>query len=317
MAEPADTNASRHSLYTVIRKTIGNYTTFDGSDQQRLLDALLNPVPESDFPPRSVQSAGVFEDEYRLGRARLGEGIVMELASQGSLQLYLSNRLKWNPLLDVELDSRQIIFQVCNGLEYIHSQNIVHCDIKPENILLTSDTPPVAKISDFGSAYGVGSSGFLTKEENFGTVEYMAPERAWPTKANGGFDHRADCHDFVRSLLERAPASRLTMDRAMRHPWFQNLDCRKIPRSMAVVVKPPVSRQSTAKAKKRGRRILETQLGGIRKSPRLREKAKVKGPGRSSFTRKKEGAGSLHDTSFSGASEKIISPGQKTSGGVE
>lgn len=55
--------------------------------------------------------------------------------------------------------SRQILFslfrQICHGIAYMHSRGIAHLDIKPENILLTSDGVP--KIIDFGSAEIVDS----------------------------------------------------------------------------------------------------------------------------------------------------------------
>jgi serine/threonine protein kinase len=42
----------------------------------------------------------------------------------------------------------QIIRGICDGLHYLHQQNIVHLDLKPANILL--DHYKVAKIADFG-----------------------------------------------------------------------------------------------------------------------------------------------------------------------
>jgi protein kinase len=46
-----------------------------------------------------------------------------------------------------ELKIRNIIYQVLQGLEYMHRQNYFHRDMKPENILISED---VVKIADFG-----------------------------------------------------------------------------------------------------------------------------------------------------------------------
>lgn len=62
---------------------------------------------------------------------------------------------------------------ILSGVQYIHSRNVVHRDIKPHNILLSKG---VAKVADFGCAISVAA---LTKEEHHamkGTLPYMAPE---------------------------------------------------------------------------------------------------------------------------------------------
>ena len=62
----------------------------------------------------------------------------------------------------------QIAKDISLGLAYIHSQGIIHCDIKSSNILLTDHKE--AKICDFGLAMKVGESG------GGGTLQWMAPE---------------------------------------------------------------------------------------------------------------------------------------------
>jgi myosin-light-chain kinase len=64
--------------------------------------------------------------------------------------------------------------QICEGVEYIHSQNILHLDMKPENVLCVTRTGNRIKLIDFGFARR------YDKNENlqilFGTPEFSAPE---------------------------------------------------------------------------------------------------------------------------------------------
>ncbi|XP_026862652.1 serine/threonine-protein kinase 17B isoform X2 [Electrophorus electricus] len=69
----------------------------------------------------------------------------------------------------------RLIRQTLEGIHLLHQSNVVHLDLKPQNILLTSLNPlGDIKIVDFGLARRLGSAGEL--REILGTPEYVAPE---------------------------------------------------------------------------------------------------------------------------------------------
>jgi len=73
-------------------------------------------------------------------------------------------------------DTKEIIVQILQGLDYLHKKGIVHRDLKPDNILLKSMDPLQVKISDFGLA-----KVFSTVSENTlytGSFLYASPEQA-------------------------------------------------------------------------------------------------------------------------------------------
>ena len=65
-------------------------------------------------------------------------------------------------------------FPVLDGLEAIHSHNIIHRDMKPENILMDGETP---KIADFGLARSPKLKAVSNSWDVKGTMPYMAPEQ--------------------------------------------------------------------------------------------------------------------------------------------
>ena len=114
--------------------------------------------------------------------------IVMEYIDGPSLlQLMTAQPLAPSLAMNISLD-------ICRGLMAAHAQNIIHRDIKPQNILLTSDR--IAKISDFGVARILEAStdyaGTIT-----GTRRYMAPEQY-----EGSYDYRADLYSTGLILYE-------------------------------------------------------------------------------------------------------------------
>ncbi|KAL6461367.1 hypothetical protein MHYP_G00295110 [Metynnis hypsauchen] len=73
-----------------------------------------------------------------------------------------------------ELDAIIFSRQICEGVQYLHQQYILHLDLKPENILCVSNTGNQIKIIDFGLARKYRPREKL--KVNFGTPEFLAPE---------------------------------------------------------------------------------------------------------------------------------------------
>jgi eukaryotic-like serine/threonine-protein kinase len=97
-------------------------------------------------------------------------GFLMEYVGGGDLHSYLVNRTSVNLL-----ESFFILKGVLRGLAIIHERGVIHADIKPENILITSSAMP--KITDFGVAREFAALPLM--ELNIkGTLKYLCPEYA-------------------------------------------------------------------------------------------------------------------------------------------
>lgn len=73
-----------------------------------------------------------------------------------------------------EYEAKKYIRQICEGLQHMHENNIVHLDIKPENILFESRTSQNVKIVDFGLATRLDPDEIV--KVSAATVEFAAPE---------------------------------------------------------------------------------------------------------------------------------------------
>jgi len=92
----------------------------------------------------------------------------------------LADRLKKVGLLPLA-QAVSIACKICSALHAAHGQNIIHRDMKPENIFLavSSEEVDLVKVLDFGISKILGSTSVQTREKSLlGTPYYMAPEQA-------------------------------------------------------------------------------------------------------------------------------------------
>lgn len=93
--------------------------------------------------------------------------------------------------------SIQISFDIGEALEHAHANGIVHCDIKPHNILVT-ETGRI-KVADFGIARVINSSSSTKDEKSvLGSVHYFSPEQA----SGGKIDERTDIYSLGVVMYE-------------------------------------------------------------------------------------------------------------------
>ena len=116
--------------------------------------------------------------------------IVMELVVGITLKKYIEKRgrLPYKEAVSIAI-------QVANGMDAAHKHNIVHRDIKPQNIIISKEGK--VKVTDFGIAK-VASSATINTSASMGSVHYISPEQA-----RGGYsDERSDIYSLGITLFE-------------------------------------------------------------------------------------------------------------------
>ena len=126
---------------------------------------------------------------YDVGEEEEAYYIVMEFVDGITLKNYIEKK----GVLPVR-EAVGIGLQIASGLEAAHSNNIIHRDIKPQNILIARDG--TAKISDFGIAKAASSNTITASA--MGSVHYISPEQA-----KGGYsDEKSDIYSLGVSMYE-------------------------------------------------------------------------------------------------------------------
>ncbi|CAN1263452.1 G-type lectin S-receptor-like serine/threonine-protein kinase LECRK3 [Linum perenne] len=190
-------------------------------DQQlvavKRLDKMVNETQDQEFRTEVKVIAGTNHRQHRI--------LVYEFMSNGSLANLLfgdHSRPSWYTMKPSWGKRIQIALGISRGILYLHeecSTQVIHCDIKPQNILL--DDHYTARISDFGLAKLLVLNQSQTQTAIRGTKGYVAPE--W--FRNSPVTVKVDVYSFGVLLLEiiscrrSVDANESSMDRAILTYW--------------------------------------------------------------------------------------------------
>lgn len=126
---------------------------------------------------------------YDVGEDRGLYYIVMELIEGITLKEYIQKKGRLTPKEVIS-----IAVQVCSAMEVAHSHNIIHRDIKPQNIMISKEGK--VKVTDFGIAKATSSNTISTNA--MGSVHYTSPEQA-----RGGYsDAKSDIYSLGITMYE-------------------------------------------------------------------------------------------------------------------
>jgi len=109
---------------------------------------------------------------YEMGEQDGNALLVTELV-EGSTLAELSRE---GALSDREIG--EIGADLCEALDHAHDRAVVHRDVKPQNVLVTENGEPRAKLMDFGVARLADGAALTAAGDVVGTLAYMAPEQA-------------------------------------------------------------------------------------------------------------------------------------------
>lgn len=144
---------------------------------QAAIKLLQAPLPEQDSPAFLREARTIAGLTHRHIVRVLDFGVqeetfylVMEYALRGTL------RQRYPPGTRLKQETvAELVRQIADALQYAHDQNIIHCDVKPENVLLGKDD--IILLSDFGISTVLQTMTAQEAQQIAGTIAYMAPEQ--------------------------------------------------------------------------------------------------------------------------------------------
>jgi serine/threonine protein kinase len=173
---------------------------------------------------KAIESSGIQGPERVLREAQAAA----RLNHPGIVTLYEMGEEDGNALLVTELvdgttlaslnrdgalsdrEVGEIGADLCEALDHAHERAVVHRDIKPQNVLVTENGEPRAKLMDFGVARLTDGAALTAPGDVVGTLAYMAPEQAEGREAGPAADVYALGLMLYESWSGEHPARRST-----------------------------------------------------------------------------------------------------------
>ena len=203
------------SLFPMIGKTVSHYKILEKIGEggmgivYKAQDTKLDRIVALKFLPQYLAS-DLHEKERFFHEAKAASALnhtnittiheIDEYEGQVFIVMEYVEGQTLKPMLEKEtLPIKRVLeigIQVCEGLTAAHKKEIVHRDIKPDNIMVTKERQ--AKIMDFGLAKLKGATKLTKAGSTLGTASYMSPEQA----SGEEVDHRSDIFSFGVVLYE-------------------------------------------------------------------------------------------------------------------
>ncbi|MCD9644913.1 hypothetical protein HAX54_033439 [Datura stramonium] len=155
--------------------------------------------------------------------------LVLEYMPNENLECWLHSTDKF-----LDLTQRlKVMIDVASAMEYLHGGHlfvVVHCDLKPSNILLDGDM--VAKVSDFGISKLLTAETLIAHTKTLGTIGYMAPEYG----SEGKVSTKGDVYSFGILLMETFTRKRPVDDLFVGDFTLKRWICQSLPNRLVDVV---------------------------------------------------------------------------------
>jgi len=238
---------------------------------------------------REARAAGALDHPnivrvYDVGSAEGHPYICMEYVAGPSLERLLRERIRLPPA-----EAVRIALQLAQALDYAHRSGVIHCDVKPDNVLLAPGG--AAKLADLGLArmFGQGREGSSRREPGMGTPHYVAVEQA---RDAARADSRSDIYSLGATLYHmltgRVPFDGSSTAEILTHAARDPLVSPRalvpeIPESLSAVVermmaRSPEDRYRSAAEVLHDLREVERELAGLVPAALLAKTAPARAP---------------------------------------
>ena len=200
---------------------------------------------------------------HDIGNDRNRHYIVMEYVNGRTLKQIIRSHSKNGRFMSIDR-VLNLTIQLCAGLGYAHRANLAHCDVKPQNILITRDDR--VKIADFGIARAISEASQQYQDSQvWGTPQYFSPEQAAGSPATPASDVYAIGVILFEMLSGRLPfiaesQTALALKHLQEPPPSVTIYNPAVPRQLELIVDKLLSKEASARYRTAG------QLGSILKA---------------------------------------------------